>query len=560
MSLYFRPFTRFSILRISHCRIINEQVAYARYFKKSLVSVVHPRTRYFHNDSDQVIELNYSDVEPVQIPIQNELNDLRIESKLPDDSQVVIKCKRKKLNHERNQKYDQFKEIPLASKGWKDKKSKDDHFTIQIYSDNYLPNSRKPEYDFNSTGLSPQIIDILHKHKISVPSQIQTLGIPEIIKGKNTLLAAETGCGKTFAYLAPIIQSIIAYKERTSFKDKFNCPLALVIVPGRELADQIGEFANWFAEDIPLKIKVITGGHTKRLIVNPTFEETDLIIATIGALSKLTTTGIYSMRYVRHIVLDEADTLMDDSFNELMTHFLKRFHFKGRDDHNTDLTQMILVSATMPTSLADILGEIIDVDNISKVKTDKLHAILPHIQQKFIKTNRSEKPSHLLLLTKKLNKSNTPTIVFCNRSNTCDWATMFLNENGISSVNLHGDMLYKIRIGKFKQYQNGEVNVLVCTDIGSRGLNTIRTKHVINYEFPLYIADYIHRCGRTGRMNTGFDGKVTNFISGENEVDLVQKIELAARTMKLLPNVNGNITKIRRFQILKNLENTAKLV
>ncbi|XP_060834256.1 probable ATP-dependent RNA helicase DDX28 [Rhopalosiphum padi] len=515
--------------------------------------------RCFSSKNEKVIDLSYTDIDPVYIPVKKEIvdeQDLYEEDQHSINSEIVIKCKRKNLNHERNQKYDKFKEIPLASKGWRNKKAKDDYFTIHIYNDDYLPQSRKNLYEFNNTGLSQSILRVLKQHGITIPSQIQALGIPSILKGKNTLLAAETGCGKTLAYLTPIIQQILAYKEKVKFNNQFNSPLALVIVPGRELADQIGEIANWFTEDLPLNVKVITGGHTKRLIVNPVFEENDIVIATLGALSKLTNTGIYSMRYVRHVILDEADTLMDDSFNELMTRFLSRFQFKGRNE-NSNLTQLLLVSATMPTSLSDILGDIIDMDCLNKIKTDKLHAILPHVQQKFIKINLGEKPSNLLLHAKKLAKSNTPTIIFCNKSSTCDWATMFLNENGIEAVNLHGDMPYEIRLGKFKKYQDGIVNIMVSTDVGSRGLNTIRTKHIINYDFPSYIADYIHRCGRTGRLNAGTDGKVTNYISTNNDSELVQKIELAARTMKSLPNVNGNITKIRRFHILNELENKA---
>ncbi|XP_025415053.1 probable ATP-dependent RNA helicase DDX28 [Sipha flava] len=569
MALQFRVASKlFGFYRICstfRCNRVECQSRLMRSLPASNVPKCTQNVRCISSQDTKIIDLNYADLDPVYVPIKKDEIEVQGVEDVQEDQHsmnldVVIKCKRKALNHQRNQRYEDFKEIPLASKGWKNKKSKDDYFIINIYNDEYLPQSRKCLLDFQSTGLSQPIIDILKKQKIINPSEIQALGIPSILKGKNTLLAAETGCGKTLAYLLPIIQQILAHKSKVKVQNQFNSPLALVIVPGRELADQIGEFANWFTEDLPLNVKVITGGHTKRLITNPVFEENDLIIATIGALSKLTTTGIYSMRYVRHVVLDEADTLMDDSFNELVNHFLSRFHFKtgnGRSS-NLNLTQLLLVSATMPTSLSDILGGIIDVDNLNKIKTDKLHGILPHVQQKFIKTNLGEKPSTLLLLAKKLYKSNTPTIIFCNKSSTCDWATMFLNENGIKAINLHGDMLYEIRQGQFKKYQNGLVNILVTTDIGSRGLNTIRTKHIINYEFPHYIADYIHRCGRTGRLNSGIDGKVTNYICTNNEIELVQKIELAARTMKSLPNVNGNITKIRRFHILNNLENKVR--
>ncbi|CAG2060082.1 unnamed protein product, partial [Timema podura] len=195
------------------------------------------------------------------------------------------------------------------------------------------------------------------------------------------------------------------------------------------------------------------------------------------------------------------------------------------DNANTKRVQLSLISATMPTSLPEILGEVVAMDSLVKVTTSHLHRILPHVPQKFMRLGRSQKPEQLLKLVKADLANKEPVIVFSNKATTCDWVSMFLNENGVKCVNFNGEMVYVLRQGKFKQFQDGEVNVIACTDIGSRGLNTIRVRHVINYDFPLYMADYIHRCGRTGRVGSSKDGHVTNFVAGTLEVNLVQEIE-----------------------------------
>jgi ATP-dependent RNA helicase DDX28 len=115
-------------------------------------------------------------------------------------------------------------------------------------------------------------------------------------------------------------------------------------------------------------------------------------------------------------------------------------------------------------------------------------------------------------------------------------------------------MQMHFRVGRFEKFQEGNVNVLSTTDVASRGLDTTRAKHIINFDFPLHVADYIHRCGRAGRVGSSNDCYVTNFVSSQREIDLVQKIEHAARTNGLLQDVNANITNIIRKHIMKDIE------
>lgn len=328
---------------------------------------------------------------------------------------------------------------------------------------------------------------------------------------------------------------------------QFNTPLVLIMTPGRELAEQIGKFAEDLAEGLDLSVKVVTGGNTKQLMMNPSFEDIDILIGSIGAISKLTTTGIYRMTDVRHVVLDEADTMLDDSFNDKLCYFLQRFQF------HLD-TQLILASATMPTNTDESFRDIIDTETLKKVVSDDLHKILPYVTQKFMRTNKADRPENLLRIVRSELDKKRPVIVFSNKSATSDYVSLFLNNNGMNCLNLNGDMLMKIRDGRFQQFQNGEVNVLSTTDCIARGLNTVRARHIINFDFPLHASDYIHRCGRIGRLGSSANCNITNFISSLRELDLVRKIEMSARTNYLLENVDANIRNIIATQIEKEIE------
>jgi len=330
---------------------------------------------------------------------------------------------------------------------------------------------------------------------------------------------------------------LIQEKSREQTERQFNTPLAIILTPGRELAEQIAKFAQDLTDGLGINVKVVTGGNTKQKMLYPTFEDIDILVGSIGAVSKLTTTAIYRMSEVGHVVLDEADTLLDDGFSEKLTYFLRRFPFHMN-------TQLVLASATMPTNTDEVFRQIIDTDTLEKVVSSDLHKILPYVTQKFSRMNKSDRPENLLRIVKGEIHKKRPVIVFSNKSATSDYVSIFLNDNGVNCLNVNGDMLMKIREGRFAKFQDGEVNVLSTTDCIGRGLNTVRARHIINFDFPLHVSDYIHRCGRIGRLGSDANCYITNFISSLRELDLVREIEMSARTNHLLENVNANIRNI----------------
>lgn len=224
-----------------------------------------------------------------------------------------------------------------------------------------------------------------------------------------------------------------------------------------------------------------------------------------------------------------------------------------KEDENAIGTQFIMVAATMPTNIEGALSEVIDTKTITNVISPNLHRLMSHVEQKFLRINKSDRPAYLLSIVKKELNQRKPLIIFSNKTPTCDYISIFLNNSGIKCLSLNGDMLMKIRLGCFEEFQSGKCDVLSTTDIGSRGLDTTRARHVINFDFPLHVSDYIHRCGRIGRINHFERCVVTNFISSRREIDPVQQIEHAARIGGLLPNVDANIKGIIHRNILEDL-------
>lgn len=243
-------------------------------------------------------------------------------------SKPLISCRRTQFNLLQHERPDaKFGTLSLCSKGWLHNKSKGDHFTLNAtVSREQLQTEMQSLEDFLATGDIKLHETLLHNLQnelgIKKLTGIQAQAIPIVDASFHALIAAETGCGKTLAYLLPVINKRLQAGPR---ERKLNTPTVLILTPGRELATQISQIATKLCAGTDLKVKTLLGGKTKQLMLNPNFEEMDILVATLGAVSKLVTTGVYHMDQVRHVVLDEADTLLDDSFTDKLCYFLKRF-------------------------------------------------------------------------------------------------------------------------------------------------------------------------------------------------------------------------------------------
>lgn len=466
----------------------------------------------------------------------------------------IIDCRRSQLNHYPGQVYKKWKKLPLASEHWYSRRSIGDFFTFTGTG----PTSHRPATSgdkpkagsFPELGLrNEELSRKLRENGFHKPTLIQSMAIPELIRGKTSLIASETGNGKTLAFLLPTLQ-ICADLKRENGDRPLNSPSAAVVTPSKELAAQIYRVALSLNPGLTIHFAGESGrfSSNRQRIEHEPRGVVDLVIGPFGSLAKMFRYGLYSYDGVHKVVLDEADTLLDDTFNPFSVSFLKNFP-KGQ-------TQVVMVGATHPTSLEPILGRVVPLESLTKIVTPKLHRILSHVRQTFIRVPAVNRDEYLLEVIEKDAAKNKPLVIFCNKSSTAEFVRLRLKEANFTNVcGLHSGFSDRDRKRNLKQFSAGKSNLLVCTDLASRGIDTVRCSHVINYEFPLNMSDYVHRVGRVGRVGSPAGAKVTSFVRGPVEVKILQQIEESVRRNRELANVNNNIIRILQHRQMKKGEN-----
>uniref|UniRef100_A0A8C5X548 DEAD-box helicase 28 n=1 Tax=Malurus cyaneus samueli TaxID=2593467 RepID=A0A8C5X548_9PASS len=261
-----------------------------------------------------------------------------------------------------------------------------------------------------------------------------------------------------------------------------------------------------------------------------------VLLGTPGALREALRRRFLALERLRWMVLDEADSLMDESFTGLLEEILAHAPLAER-------TQVVVVGATFPAGLSETLAKFTDVGRFITLSTQSLHRLPPHVQQKFVRLKGQDKLPELLQLLKERPSSAGAVLIFCNSASTVNWLGYILDDHKIKHLRLQGQMSAAARAGIFASFQKGEVSVLVCTDLASRGLDTSSVQLVVNYDFPDTLQDYLHRAGRVGRVGSKEPGAVLSFVTHRWDVDLVRKIETAARKRTGLPGMDSSINK-----------------
>lgn len=467
---------------------------------------------------------------------------------------LLIKSKNPLLNQSVSYTLGKFQEPVLTSKGWKSNKSLGDYFTINSTQDAppFLPESKEnnqpdtPRRTFSHLRVSPELVETLQSHNITHPTVVQLQTIPKLLRGHNVLCAAETGSGKTLAYLLPIIHKL--HKEMPPVElGPDQKTHAVVLVPSRELAEQVASVARTMSQAFRLKVKVVGGGRGVGSIKAAFGSgQPHILVATPGALLKALWRRFVDLSTLRFIVIDEADTMFDPSFVDMLEKILRQTHIAENLSEITGPTrkaQLVVVGATFPGGVGELLGKVTDLCSLVTVKSRMLHYLMPHVKQTFVKVRGSEKVLELHQALKKAESDQKGVLVFCNSAATVNWLGYTLEEMGLRHTRLQGEMPASMRDGIFRSFQKAQVDVLICTDIASRGLDTQRVGLVVNYDFPESHTDYIHRAGRVGRAGASGGGHVLSFVTHPWDVELVQSIETAARRRMCLPGMETEIQR-----------------
>ena len=339
------------------------------------------------------------------------------------------------------------------------------------------------------------------------------------------------------------------------------------MVPTRELAFQLYEVLKKFTnKDLNFRVvldlnpemiqskEILTGSVIDSKLEDSSNIPPDIVITMPNRLRrqlKLQNDYIRS-NFLQKLVIDEANLLLDDSNNQYIVEILDRLELNLKPPSEMEYgtlnknlnTQLLIVSATIPRDMKNILESILDVSNeLEVIKTNRINRIMMHVPQHFFRLTNNKKTEQLLAITKASIRDSI--MIFSNRTQTAVFVHRLLKENDIKSCLFHSSMNENERDASIQKFLNGECNIISCTDIASRGLDTVHVKHVINYEMPTFIADYVHRIGRVGRFGTTVkDAKVTNLITKSFEIDTVWNIEHSIRKGVDLDNLNANIKRI----------------
>lgn len=351
---------------------------------------------------------------------------------------------------------------------------------------------------FSALGLSAPLLTAISKNEYTTPYPIQTAAIPAILLGKDVLGIAQTGSGKTASFVLPILQQ---FQQKPAAKNRHI--KALILVPTRELAMQVGEVFRIFSENLPRPVKTLAvfGG----VSINPQMiqlQGVEILIATPGRLLDLVENRAMHLSEVDILVLDEADKMLNMGFKEEMKHIFALLPKKR---------QNLLFSATLGKDV-NTVTEIL-LHNPIKIEIAQEVENIDTIKQIGYYITEERKGPFLRYLLK--NDPEKQVLVFTSSVHKADSVVHKLQINGIVALSLHSQKSQGARTNALRLFKSGEVKVLVATDLASRGIDIPDLPLVINYELPRSPKDYIHRIGRTGRA--GAEGEAISFISTEEE-------------------------------------------
>ncbi|ALJ00388.1 DEAD/DEAH box helicase [Rufibacter tibetensis] len=379
---------------------------------------------------------------------------------------------------------------------------------------------------FSELGLSPAIVKAVAAQKYPHPTPVQQAAIPEILKGKDVLGIAQTGSGKTAAYALPLLDKM---QTNRAFRNRYV--KALVLVPTRELALQVGEVFLSFSAHIPISIKTLAvfGG----VSINPQMmklQGTDILVATPGRLLDLVESKAVHLSEVETLVLDEADKMLNQGFEEEMRQILALLP-KRR--------QNLLFSATLDNKVNAIQETLLREPVTVEIKAEEtnLDSLISEVAY-LVDTER--KGPFLRYLIK--HHQMQQVLVFVSATQRADHLVTKLSNNGIKAVALHSGKSQGARTEALALFKKGKVAVLVATDLASRGIDVQYLPYVINYDLPRSSKDYIHRIGRTGRAESA--GEAITLVTPEDahHFKIIQK-----QTKRVIPTQETTDIDLKGF-------------
>ncbi|MFT4183790.1 MAG: DEAD/DEAH box helicase [Rhizobium sp.] len=360
--------------------------------------------------------------------------------------------------------------------------------------------------DFHSLGLSKQIVDTLSQNNFATPTPIQAQAIPLVLQGRDLIGLAQTGTGKTAAFGLPLVEMLLKNPKRPDNRTTRT----LILAPTRELVNQIADNLRLFVRKTQLRINVVVGGASINKQQLQLERGTDILVATPGRLLDLINRRAISLGHVNYLVLDEADQMLDLGFIHDLRKIAKLVPAKR---------QTLLFSATMPKSIADLASDYL-TDPL-KVEVSPPGKAADKVEQYVHFVAGQNHKTEILKETISANPDGR-AIVFLRTKHGAEKLMKHLDHVGFAAASIHGNKSQGQRERALKGFRDGEIRVLVATDVAARGIDIPGVSHVYNYDLPEVPDAYVHRIGRTARA--GRDGIAIAFCAPD-EIRLLRDIE-----------------------------------
>ena len=401
------------------------------------------------------------------------------------------------------------------------------------------------EITFAELGLNEQILAGVATLGFNAPTPVQAAAIPAVLAGKDVVASAQTGTGKTAAFMLPTLQRIAVEKpdgaEKPDAKEpnaaagrstaagrdaaagpnasaKRNAyPRALIITPTRELAAQIDAVAKSVCASTGQQAVIVTGGARYKHQITALQKGCDVLVATPGRLIDLLDKKHTSLENIQVLVLDEADRMLDMGFWPSVRRIMEQL---------PKAHQTLLFSATLPASITSTIDALLkDPERIEIARTGQTAAT---IEQHLCSVTQGQKPQLLKALIDSFDPAPERVLVFCRTKSRVDSIYKNLKAAGLKVDVMHADRPQKARARALERFRSGAIQVLVATDVMSRGIDIQGIDAVINFDVPLDPEDYVHRIGRTGRA--GAAGQAFTFM-GPDEVTPLREIEYFTKAL-----------------------------
>ena len=349
---------------------------------------------------------------------------------------------------------------------------------------------------FSTLGLSPKILEAVRETGYITPTPIQSAAIPHVLGGHDLIGIAQTGTGKTAAFVLPLLERISHAPSST------RSPRVLIVAPTRELAAQIDETVRDLSRNLRLRRATIFGGVGETPQIDALRRGVDIVVATPGRLIDLMGAGHISLRDVKHLVLDEADRMLDMGFLPQIRRIVKAVPAER---------QTLLFSATLSSDIEKLTHEFLR--NPKQVEIGRRSNPADTVEQYLYPVPKSRKID--LLLTLLRDQDLDTVLVFSRTKHGADKIARKLKQAGIETATLHSNRSQGQRTQALAAFKSGRCRVLVATDIAARGIDVEAISHVINFDFPMHAEDYVHRIGRTGRAQA--EGDAISFVMADDE-------------------------------------------